>query len=374
MDARKYQQCTRCVMDTSDTEIVFDENGYCNHCKENYKNISSLPYKTENNNNLLPQLVDTIKQSGKNKEYDCVLGISGGVDSCYAAYISKTFGLRVLAVHMDNGWDSEISVNNIKQVIELLGFNYQNYILDWEEFKNIQLAFFKASVPEIETPTDIAIYEVLHKVAATYNIKYIISGGNYATEGILPKSWHYNAKDLKYVKAIYKKFGNKKLKTLPAFNALSEIYYKYVKGIRIIYLLNYFPYSKKDAIKILEQNFGWKYYGKKHHESTFTGFVQSYILPEKFQIDYRLVTFSSKICDGTITREEALLELAKKPYDPGNVAKEKEYICKKLGITIDEFDAMMMLPPKTYKDYPNDKKKLEFIYKVYRMLNRKKHY
>lgn len=366
---RKYQQCTRCVMDTTDTEIVFDQSGCCNHCTECFEKISKLPYKSKNSDKILSRLIEQIKQSGKNKEYDCVLGISGGCDSCYAAVLAHGFGLRVLAVHMDNGWDTEISVSNIKNVIEKLGFSYQSHVLDWEEFKGIQLAFLKASVPEIETPTDIAIQGVLHKVAAKYNIKYIISGSNYATEGILPKSWHYNSKDVKYLKSINKQFGNKKLKTFPTFSALEEIYYKYVKGIRIIYLLNYLSYNKKEAIEILKQNFSWKYYEKKHHESTYTGFVQSYILPKKFKIDYRISTSSSKICSGTITREEALQELTKEFYDPVKAEEEKEYACKKLGITKKEFDAMMTQPPKTYKDYANAQKKLEFIYKVYRWLN-----
>ena len=367
---RKYQQCTRCVMDTKDVEIVFDENGYCNHCTEYFDKTSKLIYQGKTSDEMLAQLIKQIKQSGKNKEYDCVLGISGGCDSCYAACIAKNLGLRVLAVHMDNGWDSEISVSNIKNVIEKLGVSYQSYVLDWEEFRGIQLAFLKASVPEIETPTDIAIQGVLHKVAAKYNIKYIISGSNYATEGILPKSWHYNSKDVKYLNSIHKQFGNKKLKTFPTFSALQEMYYKYVKGIRLIYLLNYLPYNKKEAMEVLEQKFGWKYYGKKHHESTFTGFVQSYILPEKFQIDYRLSTSSSKICSDTITREEALLELTKEFYEPEKATAVKEYVCKKLGITIKEFDAMMASPPKTYRDYPNAQKKLEFIYRVYRMFNK----
>ncbi|MBI3500642.1 MAG: N-acetyl sugar amidotransferase [Bacteroidetes bacterium] len=370
MVAKKYQQCKRCVMDTTDAEIVFDESGYCNHCTDLIEKISKLPFNSKNSDKRLAQLIKKIKQSGKNKQYDCVLGLSGGSDSCYAAYLANQYGLRVLAVHMDNGWNTEISVNNIKNIVEKLGLSYHCHILDWDEFKDIQLAFLKASVHEIETPTDIAMQGVFHKIAAKYNIKYIISGGNYATEGILPKSWHYNAKDLKYLKSIYNKFGNKKLKTFPTFNALQEIYYKYVKGIRIIYLLNYFPYNKIDSMKILEEKLGWKYYGKKHHESTFTGFVQSYLLPEKFKIDYRLSTSSSKICSGLKTREESLHELAQKPYVSENIAEEKEYISKKLGINIEEFNAMIMLPPKTYKDYPNTQKKLEFIYKIYRMLNR----
>lgn len=363
-----YKQCNRCVMDTSDSEITFDERGNCNHCNEFFDRTSKLTYQGEESDKKLIALVEKIKKAGKNKKYDCILGISGGIDSCYAAYIAKNHGLRVLTVHMDNGWNSEPAVKNIKYVVGKLGFDYESYVLDWEEFKDLQLAFLKASVPEIETPTDVAIPAALHKVAAKYNVKYILSGGNFATEGILPKEWHYNAKDVTYLKAIQKQFGTKKLKTFPTFGFLKEIYYKFVKGIRIIYILNYVPYAKKEAVSLLEKELDWKYYGGKHYESKYTGFVQSYILPEKFNIDYRRATFSTQICAGEITREEALAELTKKPYDAIKAEEEKIYLSKKLGISLDEFNEIMALPPKSYKDYPNDKKKLEFIYKMYRKL------
>jgi len=199
-------------MDTSDSEITFNENGYCNHCLEYFENTSKRTYRGKETDQILAQLVEKIKKTGKNKEYDCVLGLSGGIDSCYSAYIARQLGLRVLTVHLDNGWNSETAVKNIKYVVGKLGFDYQSYVLDWEEFKDLQLSFLKASVPEAETPTDIAILAALHKVAAKYNIKYIISGGNFVTEGILPKSWHYDAKDEKYLKSIHKLFGTKNLK------------------------------------------------------------------------------------------------------------------------------------------------------------------
>jgi N-acetyl sugar amidotransferase len=361
-----YQQCKRCVMDTSDPGITFDEHGYCNHCNDYYKRISKQTYQGKSSDDALAQIVEKIKKNGKNKAYDCVLGISGGVDSCYTAVLLKQLGLRVLAVHLDNGWNSETAVKNIKNVVSKLGIDYQSYVLDWEEFKDLQLAFLRASVPEAETPTDIAIQAALHKVAADNAIKYNISGGNNSTEGILPKSWHYNPKDSTYINAIHKQFGTVKLKTFPTFGYRKEIFYKFVKGIKIIYLLNYVNFSKKDAQALLEQDYGWRYYGGKHYESKYTGFLQSYILPEKFNIDYRRATFSSQICTGEITREEALAELTKKPYDPAKVEVEKIYVCKKLGISVNEFNEIMAAPPKTYKDYPNDEKLLEFIYKMYR--------
>lgn len=364
----KYQECTRCVMDTSDHEIRFDENGYCNHCTAYFEKISRLVYQGEKSDIELAALIEKVKKDGKGHNYDCVIGISGGVDSAYVAYLTKKFGLRALSVHMDNGWNSELAVKNIEMILKKLDIDLYTYVLDWEEFRSLQLTFLKASTPEPETPTDIAIPAALHKIAAKHKVKYIFSGGNYATEGILPKSWHYNAKDVKYLKAINRKFGGKKLKTFPTFGYKNEMYYKLIKGIRMIYLLNYVPYNKGEAMKILQDELEWKYYGGKHHESIYTKFVQSYILPEKFGIDYRRATFSTQICSGEMSREEALEDLKNMPYDPAVAVGEKVYVSKKLGISENELEEILKLPPKSYKDYPNDKKKLEFIYKIYRRL------
>jgi hypothetical protein len=243
-------------------------------------------------------------------------------------------------------------------------------VLNWEEFKDLQLSFLKASVPEAETPTDIAILAALHIVADENNIKYIISGGNYVTEGILPKSWHYNAKDVKYLKSIQNTFGTKKLNTFPTFGFLKEMYYKYIKGIKIIYLLNLVNFNKRDAITLLEKELDWKYYGGKHYESKYTEFLQSYILPVKFNIDYRRATFSTQICAGEMKREEALKELQNKPYNESKAEEDKIYLCKKLGLSIDDFNDIMNLPQKSHKDYPNNEQLLEFIYDTYRKLNK----
>jgi N-acetyl sugar amidotransferase len=357
-------------MDTSDVDITFDHKGFCNHCKDYFARIAQRVYLGEESDRQLANIITNIKKSGQGKDHDCVIGVSGGVDSSYVAYLAKQYGLRPLLVHMDNGWNSEISVKNIKNIADKLGLDYQSYVLDWEEFKNIQLAFFKASIPEMETPTDIAIPAALHKIAAEHGIKYIISGGNYVTEGILPKTWHYNAKDVKYFKHILKNFGAKKTKTFPLFGWKEEAYYKLFGGIRMIYILNYVPFSKTDAMKLLENELGWKYYGGKHYESKYTGFVQSYILPEKFNIDYRRATLSNQICAGEITRMKALELLKEIPYDKEKVQEEMIYVCKKLGIHINDFNIIMNLPPKIYRDYPNDEKKLEFIYSMYRLLNK----
>lgn len=361
-------------MDTSDPDIHFNEHGVCNHCTNYFERIASRVYQGEKSDAELVLLVEKIKKAGKGKKYDCIIGVSGGIDSSYVAYKAKKRGLRALLVHLDNGWNSEISVKNIKNLARILEFDYESYVLDWEEFREIQLAFLKASIPEMETPTDIAIPGALHQVAAKYGVKYILSGGNFATEGILPKTWHYNAKDMTYFSHILRTFGRKKMRKFPRFGWKEELFYKLVHGIKISYILNYVPYNKQEAMQVLENELGWKYYGGKHYESKYTGFVQSYIMPEKFNMDYRRATLSTQICTGEVTREQALAELKEKPYDPINAQHEKEYVCKKLGISTQEFDEIMLRPAKVYRDYPNAEGSLEFIYNIYRKVYKKPNY
>lgn len=371
MGDTKYQICTRCVMDTSDPGITFNEKGECNLCTEFLDKRAKHNYHGKESDVSFQKLITEMKEAGKGKEYDCVLGLSGGVDSSYAAYICKSNGLRVLAMHVDNGWNSEEAVLNIKNIARKLNIDYESYVLDWEEFKDLQLSFLKASVPEAETPTDIALLGAIHKVAAKYGVKYIISGGNFATEGILPKFWHYNAKDNRYLKYIQNKFGRTKIKRFPLFGFVKEIYYKIVKKMKIIYILNYVPYSKNNTIELLKNELDWRYYGGKHYESLYTGFIQSYYLYKKFGIDYRRATLATQICTGEITRELALRELETLPYKDEKIRIEKEYIAKKLGISIDDFERIIDLPAKWYTDYPNDEKRLNFIYNMYRKLFKK---
>jgi len=358
-------------MDTTDPLIEFDAKGVCNLCTEYLEKRSQHNYQGSESDQQLKQIIADIKKDGKGKKYDCVIGLSGGIDSSYAAYIAKQHGLRVVAVHMDNGWNSEEAVQNIKNIAKKLGIDYESYVLDWEEFKDIQLAFLKASVPEAETPTDMAIPSTWHKIAAKYGVKYIISGGNFATEGILPKTWHYNGKDTKYFNHIQKRFGTKKMKNFPLFGFMKETYYKLFKGIRVIYMLNYVPYAKDEAVEFLKKELSWKYYGGKHYESKYTGFIQSYYLYKKFGIDYRKATLSSQICNGEVTRADALEQLRPLPYNEENIDTEKAYIAKKLGVSKDELEAIIQLPPKWYWDYPNDEKRLSFVYNMYRKLFKK---
>jgi N-acetyl sugar amidotransferase len=355
-------------MDTSDPGITFDKKGNCNHCDDLLTKHQNKIYHGEESDRQLEIIVNKIKNTkGKNK-YDCLIGMSGGVDSSYTAYKAVQLGLNPLAVHVDNGWDSEESVKNIKNICNKLNIDYQSYVLNWEDFKDIQLSIIKSSIVEVEIPTDIAVSGAIHKIASENNIKFIISGGNMATEGILPYLWFYDPKDLRLLKSIQKRFGknSNSLKSFPTFSYKEEIYYKFIRRIRLIYLLNYLPFNKKDAIKTLENEVGWKNYGGKHHESVYTRFVQSYFQPVKFGLDYRRATFSTQICTGEITRKYAVEELKKKPYDPEKIEAEKEYVAKKLGITLKEFEEILNSPPKSYKDYPNNEKKLKFVYGVYK--------
>jgi N-acetyl sugar amidotransferase len=357
--------CTRCVMSDTDPDITFDVEGRCNHCTEYLERIAARTYNAQTSDAHLAAIVERIQKAGRGKEYDCVTGISGGVDSCYATYVAKNLGLRPLAVHMDNGWDSDTASRNIKRVAQALDIDYQSVVLDWEEFRDLQLAFLRASVPEIETPTDIAIPAALHRVAAENGVKFIISGGNYVTEGILPRAWHYNAKDVRFLRAVHRRFGSGRLRTFPTFGFVNETYYKFVKGIRYVYLLNLVPYSRSDAMSKL-QELGWEDYGGKHYESAITGFLHSYLLPVKFNIDYRRATLSSQICAGEVRREDAVETLKTPPFDPARVREEKVYVAKKFGIPANELEEILAAPPRTHRDYPNNERLLEFLYGIYR--------
>ena len=361
-----YTICNRCVMDSSDPGITFDSLGNCNHCNEFLTIKQNIIYHGEESDKQLLSILKSIKKSGKKQKYDCLIGMSGGTDSSYVALKAVELGLKPLAVHMDNGWDSEEAVNNIKYLCTHLNIDYQSYVLNWKEFKDLQLSILKSSIVEVEIPTDVAIAGICYKVASENNIKYILGGGNVQTEGILPDLWFYNPKDLKLLKSIQSKFGSETLKNFPSFDYKIEIYYKFIRRIKMVYLLNYMPYSKDKAIEALENQVGWKNYGGKHHESVYTRFVQSYIQPVKFNLDYRRATLSTQICTKEMTRENALIELKNKPYNKDTLEEDKIYVSKKLGIELSELEKIMKTPPKSYKDYPNDEKKLEFIYKIYK--------
>jgi N-acetyl sugar amidotransferase len=353
-------------MDTTDEDIIFDENGRCNHCKDFEQTLEKIKIQKKNTD-YIDNLIKKVKS--KNKKYDSLVGISGGVDSCYTLYLCVKWGLKPLAVHMDNGWNSEIAVTNVKKIVKKLGVDYVSYVLNWEEFREIQKAFLKSSIVDIEMPTDIAIAASLYETAAKNKIKYIISGGNYSAEGILPLTWGYHVlKDLKIYKHIIKKYSDVKIKTVPIVGLRKEIYYKFFKRIKYLYPLNYIDYNKDEAREFLKIEFDWQDYGGKHHESRITGFWQSYVMPVKYNMDYRRATLSSQIVSGQITRNKALQILENLPYNPEKIGIEKNYIAKKYGISRQELDNYLNLPPKTYKNFPNQKKLIMMMYDLYRSI------
>lgn len=356
-----YYICKRCVMDKSDPLIIFNEEG-CNHCNNAIKLLDKLNKDTEKDIKL-HRLISEIKEKGKDKEYDCVIGISGGVDSSYVAYLVKKNGLRPLAVHLDNGWNSELSIKNIERVIKKLDIDLYTYFLKWDEFKSLQLSFLKASVPHCEHPTDHAITSILYKIANDRGIKYIILGSNISTESISVKSWSGGQRDWKYIKNIHKQFEKTSLKDYPHITPYKLLYYSKIKKIKSISILNYVDYKKESVLDFLKSEFNWEYYGGKHYESLFTKFFQTFILPKKFGIDKRKSHFSSLICNGEMTRDEALLELKKEICSETEYSFDKENFIKKLGLEQEEFDKILNKPVKSFYDYPSYEK--SWYYKIF---------
>lgn len=368
---RPYQICTRCIMDTTDPDIEFDEQGMCNHCKSYDNAVKRLPQTEEEKKKVLDKIINEIKEKGKGKEYDCIVGLSGGVDSSHVALKVKEFGLRPLAVHFDSGWNSELAVNNIENIVKKLGFDLYTHVVDWDEMRDLQLSFFKASVQNCDDPQDHSFVAALYKLADERDIRYMISGYNLATESILPRSWANNSIDLKSLKAIQKIFGTVKLKSYPQLGIYKRlIYYRFIKKIKGINILDYLHYNKNEAKEFLKTELSWRDYGGKHYESKFTRFFQAYYLPTKFGFDKRRAHLSSLIVSGQIIREQALDELKKELYPEKQLQEDKEFVCKKLGITESEFEQIMARPIKTYNDYPTNHN--DIIFKFLRLLSNKK--
>lgn len=352
---RPYQVCTRCIMDTTDPDIEFDDQGMCNHCIAYDNAVKRLPQAEEEKKKVLDKIINEIKEKGKGKEYDCIVGLSGGVDSSYVALKVKEFGLRPLAVHFDSGWNSELAVNNIENIVKKLGFDLYTYVVDWDEMRDLQLSFFKASVQNCDDPQDHSFVAALYKLADERDIRYMISGYNLATESILPRSWANNSSDLKSLRAIQKMFGTVELKSYPQLGIYKRlIYYRFIKKIKGINILDYLHYNKNEAKELLKTELSWRDYGGKHYESKFTRFFQAYYLPTKFGFDKRKAHLSSLIVSGQIFREQALNEIKKELYPEKQLQEDKEFVCKKLGIAESEFEQIMARPIKTYKDYPSN--------------------
>jgi N-acetyl sugar amidotransferase len=351
------QQCTRCVMDTTSKLIEFDSFGICNFCKHYEEDLQRIVYQYSRDEHQL-QLklkVNRIKEEGENSKYDCILGISGGMDSSYLCILAKEWGLRPLVVHFDNGWNSDLAVTNINNIIRKLGFDLYTYVINWEQFKDLQLAYFKASVLDIEVPNDQLIFAVLFKVAKENNIKNIISGNNIFTEHILPQDWAFHQKfDLTNLRNIHKKFGQVNIRNFPSLSLRDRLKYK-KEGYKIHTVFEHLDYNYTEVRKRLSHEFSYVFYECKHFESIFTRFYQGYILPRKWNIDKRKAHYSCLIMCNQMTREEALERLKLPPYSMGQQLLDKQYLLKKWGITEDEFESVMKKPPVAHSVYGFDK-------------------
>lgn len=351
----QYKICERCVMDTSVPDIKFYEDGRCSLCKHYDDVLVNEIHDDEVGKRQLESLVSQIKRSSSPGKYDCVIGVSGGVDSSYVAHlVTKVYGLRPLAVHLDNGWNTELATANVESLVKKLNIDLYTEVLRWSEFRDIQAAFIKASISNIEIPTDHAIWATLVRTASRENIKFIFAGNNVVTESIMPSSWLYGSKDFRFIKAIQKQFGRVKLKSYPHLSLINYLWYFMLKKIRWVPVLNYLTFVKADAKQFLMKEYGWRDYGGKHYESIFTRFFHAYYLPEKFNYDLRRSYNSALICSGQLSREDALLELEIPPAPSEVLEQDRSYVIKKLGFSEEEFSKIMNAPHKTEADYANN--------------------
>lgn len=350
-------------MDTTDSAIVFDANGVCDHCNTFYEKVAPNWHTGPEGEAELERMVEKIQKAGKGRDFDCIIGMSGGIDSSYLVYAAKEkLGLRPLVFHVDAGWNSQIAVNNIERLVDGLELDLFTEVINWEEMKDLQRAFFRSGVSHVDTPQDHAFFATMYKFAIEHNVKHILTGANLSTECIRnPVEWMYYQSDSRQIKDIHRQFGERELKTFPLTSILwHKFWLPYVRGIEVLRPLNSMPYIKEEAKQLLIDRFGWQPYPQKHFESRMTKFYESYWLPERFGYDVRKVQFSSLIVTEQMTREEALEELAKLPYDPEVTEQEKEFIANKLDITVDELMAYLHLPKKTYRDYRNQ----EELYRI----------
>lgn len=351
---REARVCARCVMDTSDPEIVFDDQGVCNHCREFDIVTSRNWFPNEEGARRWAAISADIKAVGGRSEYDCIIGLSGGVDSSYLALKVRQAGLRPLVVHVDAGWNSELAVANIESVVRHCGYDLHTHVVDWEEMRDLQLAYLRAGVANQDVPQDHVFFASLYHFATRNGIRYILSGGNLATEAIFPRAWQGPAMDAINLKAIHRKFGQRPLKTYGTITFFDYyVWYPFVKKMRTIRPLNFLRYNKDEAISELQSTLGWRSYGRKHGESLFTKVFQNYYLPERFGYDKRRPHLSSLIVSGQMPRDEALRKLAEPLYDLHELETDLAYFCKKLRIKRNEFDALMKAPLRHYSEFSN---------------------
>jgi len=351
---RPYQMCTSCVMDTSDADIVFDERGVCDHCRNYHENILPYWHTDERGARALERIAAEVKRDGKGRDFDCIMGLSGGIDSSYLTWVAKEkLGIRPLVFHVDAGWNSQEAVNNIEQLVDRLGLDLFTEVIDWEEMRDLQLAFFKSGVPYVDMPQDHAFFATMYNFAEKYRVRHILTGANYSTECLRnPLEWAYWGTDLRFIRDIHGRFGTRPLRKFPLSGILRhKVYLRYLKGIRVVRPLDCVPYVKEEAAQFLVKELGYQRYPRKHYESRFTKFFEGYWLPTRFGYDTRRVQFSSLILTGQMTRAQALEELRRPGHDPETIAQDFEYVATKLGISVAELQGYMDMPKKTYRDY-----------------------
>jgi N-acetyl sugar amidotransferase len=351
--SRPYQLCTRCIMDTTDPDIVFDAEGRCNHCTVWFQRAEFYALPLAERTRRLELLVEEIKRRGHGKDYDCIIGVSGGVDSSFLAIKVKELGLRPLAVHVDNGWNSDKAVGNIKRILEPLHIDLWTLVLNWKEFRELQLAFLRASTPDSEIPSDHAIVASFYQASSRHRVRYLINGVNFRTEGIHVREWSQGHLDSRYIRSVYRQFTHKRLEHFPLIPVTTLVRNIVLHRPRFVFLLDYLDYDKQAAKRLLIEDYGWQDYGGKHYESLYTRFYQGWILPHKFGYDKRRMHLSTLVCSGQMTREQALEEMRMPAYPPEWVEPDTVFVAKKLGISREEFAAIMALPGKRYMDYPN---------------------
>ncbi|MEI9852617.1 MAG: N-acetyl sugar amidotransferase [Sphingomonas sp.] len=356
MSGLSYRVCTRCVMDTTDPGIAFDAEGVCNHCHSHIAALAAVHRGAEGRERMT-KIAEQIRREGAGKPYDCVIGVSGGVDSTYVAWLVRQLGLRPLAVHLDNGWNSDIAVRNIARTIEKLGIDLFTHVIDWEEYRGIQRAFLKASVPDVEIPTDHAIVATLYAVARKHHVRTIVSGHNDATESHLPRAWSQGHLDYGYIRDVHRRFGGGRVSTFPRIGFVRYLN-NVVSGLDTIHLLNDADYSREEALSRITAELGWQDYGGKHHESVFTRWYQGCYLPRKFGYDKRKCHLSSLVSSGEMTRDAALAKLQQPPYDEAVQEQDCDYVAKKLGFTRAELDAIIAAPPARFEDFDSYGKRI----------------
>ncbi len=354
--------CSNCILDGGDDpDISIDANGFCNHCRKYYDDEARLTLKGEKGAAEWERLVSAMKKDGLKKKYDCILGLSGGVDSSFLALEAKKKELKVLCVHMDNGWNSKEATRNIRYIVERLKFDLHTVVVNWDEMRDVQRAYLKAGVLDLDVPADHAIAAVVIKLAMKFQTRYIISGFNVATESILPANFNYDKGDATNLTDIHRRFGEKPIGNFPLFGQRLKILAKYFYKIQTVTPLNYLDYNREKAIEILQRELGWEPYGQKHFENLFTRFYQGYILPERFHLDKRKAHLSNLICSGAMTRSQALEEIKKPVYDSATLRADKKYFLSKLGFSEDEFEEMMRQPIRSHTEFKSEKPLSKFV-------------